>query len=83
MKELRFVKALSLKNNLKSSTISSFLIFSCIFLTSCGVTQEIESLGEDTTATVSEMGAEIGKERNVGEDITIAPEQDDKVKIRF
>lgn len=59
-----------------------FLIAS-FWLSSCNAPQEIDNLGENTVETIEEVGTEIGKERQMGEDVLITPEQEEKVKIRF
>ena len=59
------------------------LAISLIFLSACGISEELDTFSEDTASVVSDIGGEIGKERKISDDIIVTPEKEEKVKIRF
>ncbi len=61
----------------------ALILIASFWLSSCNAPQEIDNISEGTVETIDEVGTEIGKERQVGEDVLITPEQEEKVKIRF
>lgn len=58
-------------------------VLSLLFLSSCGVPEELDTFSEDTVTVVEDIGEEIGKERKINDDIIVTPAKEEKVKIRF
>lgn len=77
---LRFKTKGSWTHHLKSLF---FIFIASICLTSCNVPEEIDTISENTVQSVGKVGNEIGKERRVNKDVLIAPEQEEKIQIRF
>ena len=62
----------------------SMFFFISLILSSCNLVPEpVEDIGEKSVNTFENVSDDLGKERRLNEDVTLAPEQEEKIKIRF
>ncbi len=80
MNKLRFKK--KAKTAVSIYTLPLLTIFS-LCLSSCAAPSAVEDITGGTVNTFEEVSDDLGQERRINEDVLIAPEQEEKIQIRF